>query len=43
MVWFDSSGVGSNHALQGPQIQVVGVALIVEFCGHNIHFQNVVF
>ena len=29
------SGVGSNHALRGPQIQVVGVALIIEFCDHN--------
>ena len=30
------SGVGSNHVLRGPQIQVVGVALIIEFCDHNI-------
>ena len=36
------SGVGSNHALRGPQIQVVGVALIIEFCDHNIPFLKVV-
>ena len=29
------SGVGSSRALRGPQIQVVGVALIIEFCDHN--------
>ena len=37
------SGVGSNHALWGPQIQVVGVALITEFCDPNIRFLKVVF
>ena len=29
------SGVGSIRMLQGPPIQVVGVALITEFCDHN--------
>ena len=24
--------------LQGPQTQVVGVALIIEFCDHNVPF-----
>ena len=33
-----SSGVGSNCVLWGPQIQVVGVALIIEFCDYNILF-----
>ena len=28
--------------LRGPQIQVVGVALIIEFCDHNIPFLKVV-
>ena len=37
------SGVGSNHALWGPQIQIVGVALITEFCDPNIRFLKVVF
>ena len=37
------SGVGSNRTLRGPQIQIVGVALITEFCDHNIPFLNVVF
>ena len=37
------SGVGSNRALRGPQIQVVGAALIIEFCDHNIPFLKVVF
>ena len=37
------SGVGSNRALWGPQIQVVGVALIIKFCDHNIPFLKVVF
>ena len=32
------SGVGSNCGLRGPQIQVVGVALSIEFCDHNIPF-----
>ena len=32
------SGVGSNYASRGPLIQVVGVALITEFCDHNIPF-----
>ena len=30
------SGVGSNSVLRGPQIQIVDVALIIEFCDHNI-------
>ena len=34
------SGVGSNCALWGPQIQVVGVALIIEFCNHNYTFSK---
>ena len=37
------SEVGSNHTLRGPQILVVGVALIIEFCDHNIprsYFSN---
>ena len=37
------SGVGSNHVLRGPQIQIVGVALIIEFCDHNIPLLNIVF
>ena len=37
------SGVGSNRALWGPQIQIVGVAWIIEFCDHNIPLLNVVF
>ena len=37
------SGVGTSHALQGPQIQVVGMALIIEFCDRNIPFLKVVF
>ena len=28
--------------LRGPQIQVVGVALIIEFCDHSIPFLKVV-
>ena len=32
------SGVGSNHALRGPQIQIVGMALIRD---HNIPLLNV--
>ena len=32
---YESSGVGSNHVLQGPPIQVVGVALITEICDHH--------
>ena len=32
----DSGVGGSNHALRGPPILVVGVVLIVEFCDHNI-------
>ena len=36
------SGVGSNRVLRGPQIHVVGVALIIEFCDHNIPFLKVV-
>ena len=39
---FLCSGVESNRALRGPQIQVVGVALIIEFCDHNIPFLKVV-
>ena len=38
-----SSGVGSNRVLQGPPIQVVGVALITEFCDHNYSFVEVIF
>ena len=37
------SRVGSNRVLQGPPIQVVGVALITEFCDHNYSFVEVVF
>ena len=37
------SGVGSNRVLQGPPIQVVGVALITEFYDHNYSFVEVVF
>ena len=40
--WMLFSGVGSNCALRGSQIQVVGVALIIEFCDHNIPFLKVV-
>ena len=36
------SGVGSSCALRGPQIQVVGVALIIEFYDHNIPFLKVI-
>ena len=36
------SGVGSNRMLQGPPIQVVGVALITEFCDHNYSFVEVI-
>ena len=36
------SGVGSNRVLQGPPIQVVGVALITEFCDHNFYFIEVI-
>ena len=36
-------GVGSNRMLQGPPIQVVGVALITEFCVHNYSFVEVIF
>ena len=36
------SGVGSNRVLQGPLIQVVGVALITEFCDHNYSFVEVI-
>ena len=38
-----TSGVGSIRALRGPQIQAVGVALIIEFCDHNVPFLKVVF
>ena len=38
----NSSGVGSNRVLQGPPIQVVGVALITEFCDHNYSFVEVI-
>jgi hypothetical protein len=31
------SGVGSNRVLGGPPIQIVGVALITEFCDHNYY------
>ena len=37
------SGVGSIRALRGPQIQAVGVALIIEFCDHNVPFLKVIF
>ena len=37
------SGVGSNRVLQGPLIQIVGVALITKFCDHNHSFVEVVF
>ena len=37
-VSFDVNGVRSNCTLRGPQIQVVGVALIVEFCDHNNNY-----
>ena len=37
------SGVGSNHTLWRPQIQVVGVALSIEFCDRNIPFLKLVF
>ena len=40
---YSNSGVRSNRALRGPQIQVVGVVLIIEFCDHNIPFLKVVF
>ena len=36
------SGVGSNHVLQGPPIQIVGVALITEFYDHNYSFVEVI-
>ena len=36
-------GVGSNYVLQGPPIQVVGVALTTEFCDHNYSFVKVIF
>ena len=32
------SEVGSNRVLRGPLIQVVGVALIAEFCDYNYSF-----
>ena len=38
-----NSGVGSNRALRGPQIQVVGVVLSTEFCDRNIPFLKVIF
>ena len=31
------SEVGSNRVLRGPLIQVVGVALIAEFCDYNYY------
>ena len=37
------SGVGSIRMLRGPPIQVVGVALITEFCDHNYSFVEVIF
>ena len=37
------SGVGSIRVLRGPQMQAVGVALIIEFCDHNVPFLKVVF
>ena len=37
------SGVGSNCALRGPQIQVVGVILSTEFCDRNIPFLKTIF
>ena len=40
---YDVNGVGSNRVLQGPPIQVVGVALITEFCDHNYFFVEVIF
>ena len=49
MIQLSNSAVGSNHALgggggggRGPPTQVVGVALIIEFCDHNIPFLKVV-
>ena len=33
------SGIGSNCVLQGPPIQVVGVALMTEFSDHNYSFK----
>ena len=36
------NGVGSNRMLQGPPIQVVGVALIIESCDHNYTFVEIV-
>ena len=42
-ILLQTSGVGSSHALRGPQIQVVGMALIIEFCDHNIPLLKVVF
>ena len=40
--YYASSGVGSNRVLQGPPIQVVGVALITEFCDHNYSFVEII-
>ena len=37
------SGVGSIRSLRGPQIQAVGVALIIEFYDHNVPFLKVIF
>ena len=42
MIEIFHSGVGSNCSLRGPQIQVVGVALIIEFYDHNIPFLKVI-
>ena len=42
-ITYPYSGVGSNRMLQGPPIQVVGVALITEFCDHNYSFVEVIF
>ena len=43
ILWILYSGVGSIRALRGPQIQAVGVALITEFCDHNVPFLKVIF
>ena len=43
MYWLTtSSGVEINCAL-GPAIQVVGMALIIELCDHNIPFIKVIY
>ena len=36
------SGVGSNHALQGPPKQIMGVALVIELYDHSIPFIKVI-